>query len=93
MIIVKQLGDLVVKVGLEGVTVDIYWEMVCGLREQEVKGKVICKVEKKVKHKDINKALRYYNKARDIVDGFTGINIKIYPSLGVGDEFLPITEV
>jgi len=91
--LVKKLGDLIMEVGLEGVNVEIYREMVCPLNATSVDGRVVCKVEKTLSTKDAEKAAKFKEAAKAITEGVTGVELKVCAQVGPGDDYATITEV
>jgi len=71
----------------------MYREAVCQLTTDEVKGRTMLKVEKSLPSTQKEKAEKFNEAVKPLIEGIEGIQVKVSSAVNVGDMYQTITNV
>jgi len=91
--LVTKIAECLKKHGLEDTEVSIYREEVCQLTAPDVKGRTLCKVEKKLPTTKQAQADAFNADIKTITEGVEGVSVSVVCAINAGDMYKTIEDV
>ena len=90
--LIKQMGTLLQEHEIDASVVTMT-EVVCAVAEKKIEHKVVLQIKKEMPSSESEKAKKFNEAAKPLVEGITGVTLEVVSKLGAGDMYQEITKV
>ena len=90
--LIKQMGTLLQEHEIDA-NVMTMTEVVCPMAAKEIENKVVLTIKKEMPSSDSEKAKKFNEAAKPLVEGIKGVTLEVVSKLGAGDMYQEITKV